>query len=65
MAVGDIKIVIKQVAKTLGTTVDTAGFITAAEMPAAFTGKTISVKERSQQGNQIIYDVIATGIANA
>lgn len=63
MAAGDITIVIKQVTKTLGTDVDTAGFIT--EIPAAFTDKTITVRERTNQGNVVIYDVIATGVANA
>ncbi len=65
MAAGDIKIVIKQVTKSLGTDIETAAFITAAEMPAAFTGKTISVQARSGNSAQTIYDIIATGIANA
>lgn len=65
MAAGDITLIIKQVTKTLGTDVNTVAFITAAEIPAAFTGKTIEIKERSQEGNRITYDVIATGIANA
>ncbi len=65
MAAGDITLIVKQVTKTLGTDIDTAAFITATELPAAFTGKTIDVKVRSQQNNQITYDIIATGIANA
>ncbi len=65
MAAGDITIIVKQVSKKLGTDVDTPAFITAAELPAAFTDKTISVQERSNNGDIVIYDVIATGVANA
>ena len=65
MAAGDITIVIKQVTKKLGTDVNTVAFITAAELPAAFTDKTISIQKRSNNGQDVIYDVIATGVANA
>ncbi len=65
MAAGDITVVIKQVTVTEGTTVDNSTFFTAAEIPAAFTDKTITVKERSTNNNVIVYDVIATAVANA
>lgn len=65
MAAGDITVVIKQVTVTKGTTVDDSTFFTAAEIPAAFTDKTISVQKRTDNNEVIVYDIIATAVANA
>lgn len=62
MADGDVIVIIKQVTKVLGTDFTDLDFFTG--MPATAEDVRVQVIARTQ-GGDVVYDVIATGVATA
>jgi len=61
MANGDVIIIIKQVTKVLGTDFTDLDFFTG--MPATAEDIRIQVIPRTQDSGNVVYDVVASGVA--